>query len=185
MTDIRFNCPTCACKLKIQSDLQGQRVECPSCMTSLVVPTGEEPDIRVRNIELEKKLETQGLEIQRLERELSRLITELYKQRSQPKSRIQPNGKGRQNETLQRRVDSLSEEVVEKNKALRDAMAHIQQFEAKIRELSGIQEEIKLSAMAPEGLVSGSSPKIVKQFEQNSQGVNISELLELPAPHKP
>lgn len=185
MTDIRFNCPTCACKLKIQNDLQGRSVECPSCMTALVVPTAEEPDIQVRNLELETRLETQGLEIQRLERELSRLITELYKYRSQPKSKVQPIGKGRQNETLQRRVDALSEEVVEKNKALRDAMAHIRQFEAKIRELSGNQEDIKPPALAPEGFAPGSSPEFVEQFEQNNQGVNISELLELPARHKP
>ena len=185
MTDIRFNCPTCACKLKIQSDLQGQSVECPSCMTVLVVPAEKESDIRVQNLELEKRLETQGLEIQRLERELSRLITELYKHRSQTTTKVQSNGKGRQNETLQRRVDALSEEVVEKNKALRDAMAHIQHFEAKIRELSGNQEEIRSSTMVPEGCSPESSPKFVEQSEQNNQGVNISELLELPARHKP
>jgi len=153
-------------------------------MTSLVVPTEKEPDFRVRNLELESRLEAQGREIQRLERELSRLITELYKQRSQPSSRVQPNGKGRQNETLQRRVDALSEEVVDKNKALRDAMAHIQLVEAKIRELSSNREDVKASAVVSGDVAPESSLEFVKKFEQKDQGVKISELLELPVRQK-
>ncbi|MFT5122439.1 MAG: chaperonin cofactor prefoldin [Verrucomicrobiales bacterium] len=186
MTDIRFNCFACDQKLKIRSDLQGQTVPCPACDADLVVPSLEtscqsaKPSA-AHTEELEKRLQLQGVEIQRLEKELSRMNTEIYRQRSHSKASVQPSAKGRQNEALQRRVDALIKELEEKNKALRDAMFRIQQFEAQIRELSGEQSEFKkLVTRAPAITARESLATFVKQVEHNMHSVDLSELLDLP-----